>query len=41
MISWALGLRQHARIEGPPALVEEARERIDKIVDLHRGEPPR
>ena len=40
VISWALGLRQHARIEGPPALVEEARERIDKIVDLHRGEPP-
>jgi predicted DNA-binding transcriptional regulator YafY len=40
LISWALGLRQHARIEGPPELVEEARERIDRIVDLHRGEPP-
>ena len=40
VISWALGLRQHARIEGPPALVEEARERIDRIVERHRGEPP-
>ena len=40
VISWALGLRQHARIEGPPALVEDARERIDRIVELHRGDPP-
>jgi len=40
LISWALGLRQHARIEGPPELVGEARERIDRIVELHRGEPP-
>jgi len=39
VISWALGLRQHARIDGPPGLVEEARERIDRIVDRHRGEP--
>jgi proteasome accessory factor BC len=40
LISWALGLRQHARIESPAALVDEARERIDRIVELHRGEPP-
>jgi len=40
LISWALGLRQHARIDGPPALVEEARERLDRIVELHRGDPP-
>ncbi len=40
LISWALGLREHARIDGPPALVEEARERVDRIVELHRGEPP-
>ena len=39
VISWALGLQQHARVEGPPALAEEARERIDRIADLHRGEP--
>ena len=40
LISWALGLQQHARVEGPPTLVEEARERIDRIAELHRGEPP-
>ena len=40
VISWALGLRQHARMEGPPELVEEARERIDRIVEQHRGDPP-
>jgi predicted DNA-binding transcriptional regulator YafY len=40
VIAWALGLREHARITGPPALVEEARERIDLIVERHRGEPP-
>ena len=40
IISWALGLRQHARIEGPPELVDEARERIDLIIERHRGEPP-
>ncbi len=40
VISWALGLREHARIDGPPELVEEARRRIDRIVELHRGEPP-
>jgi predicted DNA-binding transcriptional regulator YafY len=39
LISWALGLREHARIEGPPELVEEARERVDRIIELHRGEP--
>jgi proteasome accessory factor BC len=40
LISWALGLQQHARVEGPPELVEEARERIDRIAELHRGDPP-
>jgi predicted DNA-binding transcriptional regulator YafY len=39
VISWALGLREHARVAGPPELVEEARERIDRIVERHRGEP--
>ena len=40
VISWALGLREHARILGPPELVEEARERMDRLVERHRGEPP-
>jgi proteasome accessory factor C len=39
LISWALGLREHARVEGPAELAEEARERIDRIIELHRGEP--
>jgi proteasome accessory factor C len=39
LISWALGLREHARVEGPPELAEEARERIDLIIERHRGEP--
>ena len=40
VISWALGLREHARVAGPPELVDEARERIDRIVERHRGAPP-
>jgi proteasome accessory factor BC len=40
VISWALGLREHARVLGPPELVEEARRRMDQIVESHRGEPP-
>jgi proteasome accessory factor BC len=40
LISWSLGLREHARIVGPLELVEEAHERIDRIIELHRGEPP-
>jgi proteasome accessory factor BC len=39
VISFALGLRQHAHIAGPPELVDEARERIELIVERHRGEP--
>jgi proteasome accessory factor BC len=39
VIAWALGLREHARIEGPAELVEEARARMDLIVERHRGEP--
>jgi proteasome accessory factor BC len=37
LIGWALGLR--AQILGPPALVAEARERLDRVIELHRGEP--
>ena len=41
LIAWALGFGEHARILGPPELVEEARERLDRVVELHRGEPRR
>src|ERR687893_800891 len=32
MVSWVLGLGEHARIEGPPELVEEARARLEEII---------
>jgi proteasome accessory factor C len=40
LIAWALRFGEHARILGPPELVEEARERVDLIIERHRGEPP-
>jgi proteasome accessory factor BC len=39
MVSWVLGLGEQARIEGPPELVSEARERLELIVQRH-SEPP-
>ncbi len=39
IIAWTLGFGEHARILGPPALVEEARERLDRVTDGHRGDP--
>jgi proteasome accessory factor C len=39
VIAWALRFGEHARIVGPPALVEEARERVDLVIERHRGEP--
>ena len=39
VIAWALGYGEHARIVGPPELAAEARERLDAIVERHRGEP--
>jgi predicted DNA-binding transcriptional regulator YafY len=38
LVSWALRFGDDAHIVGPPALVDEARERIDAIIDRHRGE---
>ena len=39
LVSWALGFGEHARIQGPPELVEEAEARLRRIVDLHTGDP--
>ncbi len=39
LIAWALRFGDHARVIGPPELVEEARERVDLIIERHRGEP--
>ena len=39
LISWVLGLGEHARLLGPPALVADARARVERLVELHTGEP--
>ena len=39
MVSWVLGLGEHARIEGPPELIEEARERLEQVISCH-ADPP-
>jgi proteasome accessory factor C len=40
IIAWAFGFGEHARVAGPPELVTEARERLERIAELHRGAPP-
>jgi proteasome accessory factor BC len=40
LVAWALGFGEHARVIGPPELQAEARGRLDRVVDLHRGDPP-
>jgi proteasome accessory factor C len=39
LVAWALRFGDDARIAGPPELVDDARERIDAIIERHRGEP--
>jgi predicted DNA-binding transcriptional regulator YafY len=39
MVSWVLGLGEHARVDGPPELVEEWRSRLELVVERH-SEPP-
>jgi proteasome accessory factor C len=39
MVAWVLGLGEHARIEGPPELVEEGRTRLDAIIERHSNPP--
>jgi proteasome accessory factor C len=39
LIGLALRFGAHMRITGPPELVQEARDRLDRIIDIHRGEP--
>jgi predicted DNA-binding transcriptional regulator YafY len=39
MTSWVLGLGEHARIEGPPELVEESRARLEQIIACHVDPP--
>jgi predicted DNA-binding transcriptional regulator YafY len=39
MVSWVLGLGEHARVEGPPELVKEWRDRVELIVERHTNPP--
>jgi predicted DNA-binding transcriptional regulator YafY len=39
VLAWAIGYEQHARVLGPPELAEELHRRLDRVVELHRGEP--
>jgi predicted DNA-binding transcriptional regulator YafY len=39
LVSWVLGLGEHAKIVEPRELVDEAAQRIDLLVDRHSGAP--
>src|SRR5215217_6692331 len=39
LIGLALRFAEHLRIAGPPELVQEARERVDRLIEAHRGDP--
>ncbi|HYP47769.1 MAG TPA: WYL domain-containing protein [Thermoleophilaceae bacterium] len=39
VVSWVLGLGEHARVEGPDELVEDTRERLEQVIELHRTAP--
>jgi predicted DNA-binding transcriptional regulator YafY len=39
MISWVLGLGEHARIQEPSELVEEGRERLELLIERHANPP--
>ena len=39
LVSWVLGLGEHAHILGPDELVSEAEDRIALILERHEGEP--
>ena len=39
IVSWVLGLREHARIVDPPELAGEAAQRLARIVELHSQGP--
>jgi predicted DNA-binding transcriptional regulator YafY len=38
LVSWVLGLGPQARILDPPELVDEARERLELLIERHEGE---
>src|SRR5512142_2211796 len=38
LVAWVLGLGEHARLAGPPELVQELEKRLGLLVERHRGE---
>ena len=39
IVSWVLGLGEHARLVGPSELVDELTERVERLERRHEGEP--
>ena len=39
VLAWAIGYETHVRVLGPPELAEELHRRLDRVAELHRGEP--
>jgi predicted DNA-binding transcriptional regulator YafY len=39
MVSWVLGLGEHARVDGPPELIDEWRQRLELIIERHTSPP--
>jgi proteasome accessory factor C len=39
LIAWVLGLGEHARIAGPPALTAKLQERVRLLIERHTGQP--
>src|ERR687897_1305827 len=39
VLAWVIGYEQHARLQGPPELAEGLHRRLDRVAELHRGEP--
>jgi proteasome accessory factor BC len=40
LLSWVLSLGENARLLGPDELVDELEGRLERLVELHTGEPP-
>ncbi len=40
LIAWVFSFGEHARILGPAELVDDARRRLDRVLEAHAGEPP-
>src|SRR3954452_24699572 len=38
LVSWVLGLGEHARVIGPPELEHEAADRLARVIDVHRDQ---